>query len=309
MREERILSILNHVDEKFIKEADPMKKTKKKNNWLKCGSMAACFCLLVAGMLVAPNMLNNDNPQNPIDSVQELAYNITLEDSDTIYNPISFAQRKLFGIVDENATGLTEENTYQITSKDLGEVMGVVGTCMNEKLIGATVYFFADYPNDDSICIVGINGVYEFYVKEGIIGIIDNSGVIDAPVDEENYKEADPNAPVEYGTATYDILVKPTDDAAVDEENYKEADPNAPVEYGTATHDALANPIVDAPVDEENYKEADPNAPVEYGTATYDVLVKPIVDAPVDEENYQDADPNAPVEYRTATYDILVKPN
>ena len=239
MKEERILNLLNQVDDKYIKEADPMNKAKKKNNWLKWGSMAACFCLVAVGVLVGPRMWSGDDPQTPIVGVHEMAYNITLEGSETIYNPISFAQRKLFGIVDENATSLTAENTYQITSDDLGEAMGTVGGCENKNLVGAPAYYFADYPNDDSICIVSFNGAYEFYVKEGIIGIIDNSGVIDAPVDESTYQDADPNAPVEYGTATYDVLAKPIVDAAVDESTYQDADPDAPVEYATATYDIL----------------------------------------------------------------------
>lgn len=55
MKEERILSILNQVDEKYIKEAEPMNKTKKKNNWMKWGAMAACLCLVVVGALTIPN--------------------------------------------------------------------------------------------------------------------------------------------------------------------------------------------------------------------------------------------------------------
>ena len=241
MKEERILNLLNQVDEKYIKEADPMNKAKKKNNWLKWGSMAACFCLVAVGILAGPRMWNSDDPQDTIVSAHELAYNITLEGSETIYNPISFAQRRLFGIIDENATSLTAENTYQITSDDLGEVMGTVGGCANKKLVGATAYYFVDYPNDDSICIVGINGTYAFYVKEGIIGIIDNSGVIDAPVDESTYQDADPNAPAGYGTATHDVLVNPIVDAPVDESTYQDADPDAPVEFATATYDILPN--------------------------------------------------------------------
>lgn len=49
MKEERILSVLGQVDEKYIKEADPMNKTKKKNSWLKWGAAAACLCMVIAG--------------------------------------------------------------------------------------------------------------------------------------------------------------------------------------------------------------------------------------------------------------------
>ena len=45
--------------------------------------------------------------------------------------PISFSQRN-FWLIDENETGLTDENTYQITSDDLGDVMGIVGNSQDE---------------------------------------------------------------------------------------------------------------------------------------------------------------------------------
>ena len=37
MKEERILILLNQVDEKYIKEAAPLNESNKKKNWLKWG--------------------------------------------------------------------------------------------------------------------------------------------------------------------------------------------------------------------------------------------------------------------------------
>lgn len=126
-----------------------------------------------------------------------------MEESDVLYLPISFSQRKTFGIVDENAAGLTDENTYKITANDLGDVMGIVEDSQDESMIGETVYHFIKYPSDDSICIVEVRGVYEFYVKDGVEGIEGTNNpdiIIDAPVDENTYHEVGPNAPAEYGT-------------------------------------------------------------------------------------------------------------
>lgn len=56
MKEERILNLLNRVDEKYIMEADPMNKTKKKSSWIKWGAAAACLALAVfAGARLVPN--------------------------------------------------------------------------------------------------------------------------------------------------------------------------------------------------------------------------------------------------------------
>ena len=110
-----------------------------------------------------------------------------MEGSDVLYLPISFSQRKTFGLIDENAAGLTDENTYQITDDDLGGVMGIVGDSQDEGIIGETVYHFIKFPSDDAICIVKVNGIYQFYVKEDVAGIEETNNPdinIDAPVDK-----------------------------------------------------------------------------------------------------------------------------
>ena len=131
-----------------------------------------------------------------------------MEGSDVLYLSISFSERKAFGLIDENATGLTDENTYQITDDDLGDIMGIVGDSQDESIIGETVYHFIKFPSDDAICIVKVNGIYQFYVKEGVAGIegTNNPDInIDAPVDENTCHEGAPNTPAENETGHYDI--------------------------------------------------------------------------------------------------------
>lgn len=162
--------------------------------------MAACLCLIVAGAFTLPHFIGKDTPDTP-PIVKENAYGFTMEESDVLYFPISFSQRKTFGLIDENATGVTDENTYQITDDDFGGVMGIVGDSQDESIIGETVYHFIKFPSDDAICIVKVNGVYQFYVKEGTAGMEDTNNpdiIIDAPVDENTYHEVEPNAPAEY---------------------------------------------------------------------------------------------------------------
>lgn len=46
MKEKRILRALGNVDNQYIEEAEPMKKTNKIMNWQKWTSIAACFALV-----------------------------------------------------------------------------------------------------------------------------------------------------------------------------------------------------------------------------------------------------------------------
>lgn len=206
MNAKKFSDAMSELDSKYIDEALNYKKKagkkKKKQNWAKWGAMAACLCLVVAGAFALPRFIGNDTPNTP-PVIEENAYGFTMEESDVLYFPISFSQRKTFGIIDENATGLTAENTYKITTDDLGDTMGIVGDSQDESMIGETVYHFINFPADDTICIVKVNGTYQFYVKEGVEGIEKNTNpdiIIDAPVDENTYHEAEPNAPTEYET-------------------------------------------------------------------------------------------------------------
>lgn len=203
MNAKKFSDAMSELDSKYIDETLNYKKKagkkKKKQNWTKWGAMAACLCLVVAGAFAIPRFIGNDTPDTP-PVMEEHTYGFTMEESDVLYLPISFSQRKIFGIIDENATGLTAENTYKITADDLGDIMGIVGDSQDETMIGEIVYHFINFPADDAICIVKVNGAYQFYVKEGVEGIEKTTNpdiIIDAPVDENTYHEAGPNAPAE----------------------------------------------------------------------------------------------------------------
>lgn len=238
MNAKKFSDAMSELDNKYIDEAinykKKVKKSRKKTNkhsLIKWGAMAACLCLIVAGAFTLPHFIGNDIPSTP-PVVEENAYGFTMEGSDVLYLPISFSQRKTFGLIDENATGLTDENTYQITDDDLGDIMGIVGDSQDESIIGETVYHFIKFPSDDAICIVKVNGIYQFYVKEGVAGIegTNNPDInIDAPVDENTYHEVEPNTPAKNETGHYDI--KP-------EENQQTQSEEAITETNTPTSPA-----------------------------------------------------------------------
>ena len=59
MKEERILNVLGKVDEKYIKEADPEAKAKRKaSGWTKWVAMAACLALLVVSVPYIANIVS-----------------------------------------------------------------------------------------------------------------------------------------------------------------------------------------------------------------------------------------------------------
>ena len=62
MKTPRIANALNQVDEDIVGDAACAKKVKK-NTWLKWGSIAACFVVMLAAMLtIMPMLFENDSP-------------------------------------------------------------------------------------------------------------------------------------------------------------------------------------------------------------------------------------------------------
>lgn len=205
MNAKKFSDAMSELDTKYVDEALNYKKKAKKPRWMKWGAMAACLCLIAAGVFTLPRFIGNNPPTTLPVVEEENAYGFTMEGSDVLYFPISFSQRKTFGIVDENAAGLTDENTYKITADDLGDIMGIVGDSREESIVGETVYHFTKFATDDSICIVEVKGTYEFYVKEGVKGIEGTNNLTDAPVDEDTYHEVGPNTPAEDRTEHGDM--------------------------------------------------------------------------------------------------------
>ena len=218
MNAKKFSEAMSELDSKYIDEVLNYKKKAKKSGRFKWGAIAACLCLIAAGAFALPRFIGSDTSGKPF-ITEENAYGFTMEESDILYLPISFSQRKVFGLVDKNATGLTDENTYKITSNDLGNVMGIVGDSQDESMIGETVYHFVNYPSDDAICIVKANGTYQFYVKEGVEGIEEVGNpdtTVDVPVDENTYTEetqqtqrptAETNIPASSAAETFNEVI------------------------------------------------------------------------------------------------------
>ena len=161
MRGREMLDTIEHLNPAYI-EAAAEKPKAKKAGWRKWGAMAACLCLVIAGIAVHQTGRFREPQDTTIDHV---AYGFCLEGNlNAVYYPISFEERREYGLVPDDAVGLNKENTYQITEDDLGESMGIVASCGDESMIGCEVYHFAQYPDKDSICIMDTPTGYEFYV-------------------------------------------------------------------------------------------------------------------------------------------------
>ena len=67
MKTPRIVNAVGHIDDDLVSGATRAKAVKK-NAWLKWGSIAACFAImLMAAVVAVPMMFGGDDPVSPID--------------------------------------------------------------------------------------------------------------------------------------------------------------------------------------------------------------------------------------------------
>lgn len=158
MKAYKLLKALGQIDEDLICTEMPKQKRNRKA-WL---AAAACLCLIITAALVfIPSYGNTPTPDIPAVDSPAVLYNCFL--GNKAYTEIGFAERKQYGLVPEDAIGLDEGNTYQITEADLGEPMGTVTKCYDASYIGCPVYHFSKFPDDSNICIILTPQGYRFY--------------------------------------------------------------------------------------------------------------------------------------------------
>lgn len=65
MSKDRVIDSLGRIDDEMIQGVEALRRKKKRPAWMKRGAMAACFCLLVAAVTVAPSLFPGTTPVPP----------------------------------------------------------------------------------------------------------------------------------------------------------------------------------------------------------------------------------------------------
>jgi len=81
MSKDRVVDSLGRIDDDMIQGVEVLRQKKKRPAWTKWGAMAACFCLLVAAMVAAPNLFPETTPTPPDNN------NFPVHDSSIQTNP------------------------------------------------------------------------------------------------------------------------------------------------------------------------------------------------------------------------------
>jgi len=66
----------------------------------------------------------------------------------------------------------------EIVKDDLGEPLGVVESCGYEDYIGAQVYYFSEFPEDDRVCVLKYKRRFLLYCLTDYKNLVTNGSVI-----------------------------------------------------------------------------------------------------------------------------------
>lgn len=201
LKREELFEALQDVDERRLEHSE--RKAKQNNRlWSKWGSFAACLCLFILAVTVLPQLFPKDSnsslpkgnraedielkDKDQEDIFEDDFYEDQVVDgfslNGSVYVPISYEEAVLYGLeydsetISDSSDNMKLEDAVlpdesfassselrQATKADLGEVMGIIQDCEDESLNGCMIYHYAAYPDNNSICIVEHDGIYEFY--------------------------------------------------------------------------------------------------------------------------------------------------
>lgn len=142
---------MNYMDDDLISEAITYKRAKKKNGWLKWGTIAACLCLVVGiCILTIPNSFspvqNNDDfgeggggtiPTNPVEDDTEVTF--------TIFAPEDIITEIRNDITDKDTHSWTEAENTVMNYEHIVPVYMPQQLSKNDKTFSDTLAFSNQY--------------------------------------------------------------------------------------------------------------------------------------------------------------------
>lgn len=153
MKTPRISDSMNYLDHDLIQEAERERKSVKNMPFLKWGSLAACFCVLImAAILILPNLHQDNTPT---------------QSKNPLYKPVQFENRAIIwpweykAVYEKYLSLVYDGKAYsgrcqEISAELLGEALG------EGKAKGQDIYTEKIYT--ENFTVYRINGVSEEYL-------------------------------------------------------------------------------------------------------------------------------------------------
>ena len=132
MSKDRVVDSLGRIDDDMIQGVEALRQKKKRPVWTKWGAMAACFCLLVAAMVAAPNMFpgtsqtppdNNDFPVHDSSVQTDPNQSEEPQHTETVRTPWTIHYNEVSSMIAANRTFAKGVFTETLNDAELAALM------------------------------------------------------------------------------------------------------------------------------------------------------------------------------------------
>ena len=187
MSKDRVVDSLGRIDEDMIQSVEALRQKKKRPAWRKWGAMAACLCLLIVAVAVAPNLFpgttpvppnNNDFPiqTNPNQSEgsehTEGPWNPWQANFNTVTGMLDAARRYIPGYFTEELSADEIEALEPGMRIEYMQYSGFAGFDGDGNLIDVCLNVTTSIPDNDVSVLISENGITRDYVMDMVEPVI-----------------------------------------------------------------------------------------------------------------------------------------
>ena len=181
MSKDRVVDSLGKIDDDMIQSVEALRQKKKRPAWMKWGAMAACFCVLIAAVAVAPNLFpgttpvppnNNDFPiqtdpnQSEGSEHTEGPWNPWQANFNTVTGVLDAARRYIPGYFTEELSADEIETLEPGMRIEYMQYSGFAGFDGDGNLIDVCLNVTTSIPNNDVSILISEDGITRDYVME-----------------------------------------------------------------------------------------------------------------------------------------------
>ena len=187
MSKDRVVDSLGKIDDDMIQSVEALRQKKKRPAWMKWGAMAACFCLLIAAVAVAPNLFpgttpvppnNNDFPiqtdpnQSEGSEHTEGPWNPWQANFNTATGVLDAARRYIPGYFTEELSADEIETLEPGMRIEYMQYSGFAGFDGDGNLIDVCLNVTTSIPNNDVSILISEDGITRDYVMDMVKPVI-----------------------------------------------------------------------------------------------------------------------------------------
>ena len=187
MSKDRVVDSLGKIDDDMIQSVEALRQKKKRPAWMKWGAMAACFCLLIAAVAVAPNLFpgttpvppnNNDFPiqtdpnQSEGSEHTEGPWNPWQANFNTATGVLDAARRYIPGYFTEALSADEIETLEPGMRIEYMQYSGFAGFDGDGNLIDVCLNVTTSIPNNDVSILISEDGITRDYVMDMVKPVI-----------------------------------------------------------------------------------------------------------------------------------------